>query len=339
MMIVLENVSKYYKISKKKPGLLGAMKSLINRDSELKSAVDNISLEIKEGEMVGYIGTNGAGKSTTIKMMTGILVPSSGVCKIDGKIAHKNRQKNAKKIGVVFGQRTQLWWDLPLTETFSVLKDIYDISDKEYNERFNMLNQTLGLEEFIDRPVRTLSLGQRMRADLAAALIHNPKILFLDEPTIGLDVIVKEKIRETIKQMNKDYNTTVLLTTHDLDDIEEICKRIIIIDKGKKVYDGQLEDIKEQYGNMKTLEIIVTEMINIDKLKSRLSEKFPIEEKDIEIDFEENKILVSFDRKKISISNLIDSLITNCNVVDMSIKDENIESIIKQIYENGVEKK
>lgn len=233
-MINLENVSKSFKIYKKESGLKGAVKSLFKREVEVKVAVDNLSLDIEEGEMVGYIGSNGAGKSTTIKMMTGILVPSEGVCKINGLIAHKNRQKNANHIGVVFGQRTQLWWDLPLAETFLVLKDIYEIDDDEYSERIEMLKDVLGLDEFIDRPVRTLSLGQRMRADLAAALIHNPKILFLDEPTIGLDVVVKEKIRNAIKQMNKKYHTTVLLTTHDLSDIEELCERIIIIDMGKK---------------------------------------------------------------------------------------------------------
>lgn len=336
-MINLENVSKSFKIYKKESGLKGAVKSLFKREVEVKVAVDNLSLDIEEGEMVGYIGSNGAGKSTTIKMMTGILVPSVGVCKTNGLIAHKNRQKNANHIGVVFGQRTQLWWDLPLTETFLVLKDIYEIDDDEYSERIEMLKDVLGLDEFIDRPVRTLSLGQRMRADLAAALIHNPKILFLDEPTIGLDVVVKEKIRNAIKQMNKKYHTTVLLTTHDLSDIEELCERIIIIDKGKKVYDGKIGDIKQRFGYMRTLEMCINESINISYIKNTIKEKFNLSDSDYEVWLEAKKLSIRFNGSKIKISDLVACMMSEVNIMDMSIKETDIETIVKQIYEHEVE--
>ena len=247
-MIRVENLSKEFKINKKYPGFKGAIKSFFSTEYVIKKAVDDISFEINDGEIVGYIGANGAGKSTTIKMMTGILTPTNGIVTVNGIVPYENREKNAKNIGVVFGQKTQLWWDLPISETFSLLKDIYDISDNDFEERMNFFKKVLGLEEFFLNPVRTLSLGQRMRADLAAALIHNPKVIYLDEPTIGLDVVVKESVRKAIKEINKKYGTTIILTTHDLNDIEELCNRIIIIDKGKKIYDGEIEGVKEKYG-------------------------------------------------------------------------------------------
>lgn len=246
-MIQVENLSKEFVTNKKYPGFKGAVKALFSTEKVVKKAVTDVSFHIKEGEIVGYIGSNGAGKSTTIKMMTGILVPTSGRVLVNGMEPYKNRKKNAKQIGVVFGQRTQLWWDLPLTETFSVLKEIYQVPDEEFKERMEFLYDVLGIKEFENNAVRTLSLGQRMRADLAAALIHNPKILYLDEPTIGLDIVVKDKIREAIKQMQEKFHTTVILTTHDIVDIEELCSHIIIIDEGRKIYDGSLEQIKEQY--------------------------------------------------------------------------------------------
>ena len=200
-LIRVENLSKDFKINKKYAGFKGAIKSFFTSEYTIKKAVDNISFEINDGEIVGYIGANGAGKSTTIKMMTGILKPTNGIVSVNGLIPYENREKNAKNIGVVFGQKTQLWWDLPISETFSLLKDIYDVSDEDFNERMSFLKEVLELDEFFLSPVRTLSLGQRMRADLAAALIHNPKVIYLDEPTIGLDVVVKERVRKAIKEI------------------------------------------------------------------------------------------------------------------------------------------
>ena len=226
-MIEVNHISKEFVSPKKYPGLKGAIKGLFSREKVIKKAVDDISFQIEDGEIVGYIGSNGAGKSTTIKMMTGILTPTKGNCIINGVDPNKKRKENAQNIGVVFGQRTQLWWDLPLSESFTILKEIYNVSDEEYEKQMKFLNEVLELSEFFDRPVRNLSLGQRMRADLGAALLHNPKVLYLDEPTIGLDVLVKDNIRKAIKEINEKYHTTVILTTHDIGDIEELCTRII----------------------------------------------------------------------------------------------------------------
>lgn len=217
-MIEVNNLVKEFKKPIRGEGIKGMVKTLFSTKYELKTAVDHIDFNIQEGEIVGYIGSNGAGKSTTIKMMCGILTPTSGNVKIDGLEPYKKRKQVAQNIGVVFGQKTQLWWDIQLIESYKVLKEIYEISDEDYEERMKFLDEVLGLSEFLKQPVRTLSLGQRMRADLAASLLHNPKVLFLDEPTIGLDVLVKEKIRTAIKEMNRKYNTTVILTTHDMSD-------------------------------------------------------------------------------------------------------------------------
>ena len=263
-MIRVENLTKEFRISKKYPGFKGAIKSFFSTEYTTKKAVDGISFEINDGEIVGYIGANGAGKSTTIKMMTGILTPTNGIVSINGLVPYENREKNAKNIGVVFGQKTQLWWDLPISETFSLLKDIYDVSDEDFEERMRFLKDVLGLEEFFLSPVRTLSLGQRMRADLAAALIHNPNVIYLDEPTIGLDIVVKERVRKAIKEINEKYKTTIILTTHDLNDIEELCSRIIIIDSGKKIYDGELNGVKEKFGYLTTVEIQIKEEVDLD---------------------------------------------------------------------------
>ena len=221
-MIEVKHIYKDFVSPKKYPGLKGAIKGLFSNEKVVKRAVEDISFNIEKGEIVGYIGSNGAGKSTTIKMMTGILNPTKGECLVNGLNPSKNRRKNAKNIGVVFGQRTQLWWDLPLSESFTILKEIYNVSDEDYEKRMEFLNKVLELQDFFDKPVRTLSLGQRMRADLGAALLHNPKVLYLDEPTIGLDLIVKDNIRNAIKEINEKYQTTVILTTHDIEDIEEL---------------------------------------------------------------------------------------------------------------------
>ena len=254
-MIEIKNLTKEFKTAVRQEGVLGMFRTLFSAKYETKTAVNNISLKINDGEMVGYIGSNGAGKSTTIKMMCGILTPTSGTIEIDGLEPNKKRKSVASKIGVLFGQKTQLWWDIPLVESFKVLKEIYRINDGDYKERLDFLYEVLGIGDFVHQPVRTLSLGQRMRADLAAAWLHNPEILFLDEPTIGLDVLVKEKIRSAIKMMNEKYNTTVILTTHDMQDIEDLCRRIIIIDEGNIIYDETLENVKYRFGDLRTLTV------------------------------------------------------------------------------------
>lgn len=333
-MIKVENLSKSFKTNKKYPGFKGAIKSFFSKEYTIKKAVDDISFEIEKGEIVGYIGANGAGKSTTIKMMTGIMVPSSGSVIVDGIIPYENREKNAKDIGVVFGQRTQLWWDLPLSETFSLLKDIYEVSDKDYEERMKFLDETLELKEFILSPVRTLSLGQRMRADLAAALIHNPKVIYLDEPTIGLDIVVKENVRKAIKKINETYGTTIILTTHDLNDIEELCRRIIIIDNGKKLYDGSLEEIKNKYGYMTTIEIQIKKQFELSEIK--LNEILNLNNEDLNFTKEDMKLIVRFNKNKVSSSDIMFNVMKEYRVLDFLVKETSIEDIIKKIYRNEV---
>lgn len=333
-MIKVQNLTREFKIYKKNPGFKGAVKGLFSKEFDIKKAVDNISFNINAGEMVGYIGANGAGKSTTIKMMTGILVPTSGICEVNGIVPYNDRKKNAKNIGVVFGQRTQLWWDLPLVETFSILKDIYEVSDSDFIKRMNFLNETLDLPNFSSNAVRTLSLGQRMRADLAAALIHNPKIVYLDEPTIGLDVLVKEKLRNAIKEINKEFNTTVVLTTHDLSDIEELCSRIIIIDSGKKIYDGGLDQIKNTYGYMRTLQMDIKDIHKVKEIN--VSKDFNIEPEDAKTWIEGNSLFVNFDRNKISMPDIVGHIMHKVQIVDMTVKETDIEDIVKKIYRNEV---
>lgn len=324
-MNVVENLEKIFKKPIRKPGIIGMFKTLFSRKYETKVAVNKINFTINEGEIVGYIGSNGAGKSTTIKMMCGILNPTSGKVLINGIEPYKKRQTVAKQIGVVFGQKTQLWWDIPLIESFNVLKEIYLISDEEYKERFDFLQEVLDIKDFINQPVRTLSLGQRMRADLAASLLHNPKILFLDEPTIGLDVLVKEKIRNAILMMNKKYNTTVILTTHDMSDIEMLCNRIIMIEKGNIIYDGSLKDIKNKFGDLRTLNIqLDTTSINLDELKTFNDQ--------VNYEFENGTLIAKFDAAKVSLDKVINEILKKFTIKDMKIKELTIEDIAKEMY-------
>lgn len=244
-MIVMEHIFKTYKVAKRNAGLREACRSLFRRDYESVAALDDVSFTIEDGEMVGYIGPNGAGKSSTIKILSGILTPDSGVCRIDGRIPWKDRISHVREIGVVFGQRSQLWWDVPVIDSFALLKDIYSIEDRVYRESLDELVGLLNLEELLKTPTRQLSLGQRMRCEIAASLLHRPGILFLDEPTIGLDAVSKLAVRKFIKNLNQKYNTTVILTTHDMQDIEALTNRILLIGKGKILLDGDISDIKK----------------------------------------------------------------------------------------------
>lgn len=248
-MIEVKNLSKYFIIKKRKSGFLGSLQSLFHTEQDTIKAVDNISFQIKPGELVGYIGQNGAGKSTTIKMLTGILKPSQGQILINGLDPSEERSRNAFQIGVVFGQRSQLWMDLPVEESFDLLRSIYKIDQKIYNQKIEFFSDLLGIHEFMKQQARKLSLGQRMKADLAASLLHSPKVLFLDEPTIGLDLLVKEKVRSFIRSINENEKVTIILTTHDIQDIEFLAGRIIIIDRGKIGYDGGIANFNKLVGN------------------------------------------------------------------------------------------
>lgn len=335
-MITLKNVSKEFVTTKKYPGFKGAIKGLFSNEKVSKIAVDDISFHINKGEIVGYIGSNGAGKSTTIKMMTGILTPTRGECLVDGINPNKHRKINAQNIGVVFGQRTQLWWDLPLSESFTILKEIYNISDEDYKESMTFLNEVLDLYSFFDRPVRTLSLGQRMRADLGAALLHNPKVLYLDEPTIGLDLVVKDNIRTAIKEINAKYQTTVILTTHDIEDIEELCSRIIVIDEGKKIYDGSLETLKDTYGTKRK---VCMEIKQLKALKNfELAEMLGVSSTicSTRLDIEKNILEVTFDKNKVQIPQVINAVMSVAEVQDIQIQETELAEIVKAIYQHNV---
>ncbi len=335
-MIEVNHISKDFVAPKKYPGLSGAIKGLFSNEKIIKTAVDDISFTINTGEIVGYIGSNGAGKSTTIKIMTGILTPTKGTCTVAGINPSKRRKENAQNIGVVFGQRTQLWWDLPLSESFTILKEIYNVSDKDYEAQMIFLNRVLELQEFFDRPVRTLSLGQRMRADLGAALLHNPKVLYLDEPTIGLDLVVKDNIRQAIKEINEKYQTTVILTTHDIEDIEELCSRIIIIDEGKKIYDGSLAELKNTYGTKRK---ICMEVKQIEKAKNMLlHEMLGVQDTDCEMELDRgNSILrVIFDKRKLQAPQILSAVMSVMEVSDVQIQETELAEIVKEIYHHGM---
>lgn len=249
-MITMQNVHKSYKVAKRNAGFGEAFRALFHREYELIHALNDVSFTIHDGEMVGYIGPNGAGKSSTIKILSGILTPDSGTVLVDGKVPYKNRIEHVQQIGVVFGQRSQLWWDVPVIDSFELLKDIYSISNSMYQTNLEELTELLNLKELLRSPARQLSLGQRMRCEIAASLLHSPHILFLDEPTIGLDAVSKLAVRDFILKQNENHNTTVILTTHDMQDIEALTKRIILIGKGKILMDGTLEDIKKGDANI-----------------------------------------------------------------------------------------
>ena len=323
-MIEIQNLTKIFRKPVRGKGIFGMIKTLFSRKYEEIRAVDDVSFDIPEGEIVGYIGSNGAGKSTTIKMMCGILTPTSGKVLIDGKEPYLKRRIVAKDIGVVFGQKTQLWWDIPLVESFKVLKEIYQVSDKDYQERMEFLSSVLNIDEFLTQPVRTLSLGQRMRADLAASMLHNPKILFLDEPTIGMDVLVKEKIRQAIHALNAKYHTTVVLTTHDMEDIENLCSRIIMIEKGKIIYDGPIGNIKRRFGNIKTLTITIPPSVDPEKVE-------PLS-KDVETKInDDGKVVLRFDADKVVLEEVVQYAFAKLNALDMKIADISIEDVVMKI--------
>lgn len=325
-MIKVQELTKIFRKPIRDKGLIGMISTLFSRKYTEIRAVDGVSFDIPEGEIVGYIGSNGAGKSTTIKMMCGILTPTSGKVFIGDKEPYLKRRVVAKDIGVVFGQKSQLWWDIPLVESFKVLKEIYQVSDEDYEERMSFLSSVLSIDEFMTQPVRTLSLGQRMRADLAASMLHNPKILFLDEPTIGMDVLVKEKIRTAVHALNAKYHTTVVLTTHDMADIESLCSRIIMIEKGKIIYDGPLGNIKRRFGNIKTLTLTVPPSVDPEKVKPFSDDVTMVLDED-----NKDKVMLKFDADKVVLEHVVQYAFSQYQAIDMKIVDISIEDVVKQI--------
>ena len=273
-MITMENVCKSYKVAKRNAGFGEACKALFRREYEVIHALNKLSFTIQDGEMVGYIGPNGAGKSSTIKILSGILTPDSGTCVIDGRIPWKNRTEHVRHIGVVFGQRSQLWWDIPVIDSFELLKEIYSISTPQYNNKLEELTQLLQLQEILKTPTRQLSLGQRMRCEVAASLLHEPKLLFLDEPTIGLDAVSKLAVRDFIRKINREHKTTVILTTHDMQDIEAIAERVILIGRGQILLDGTLDALR--HAALNTEDGTAEEQINLDRVVADLYRKLNI---------------------------------------------------------------
>ena len=331
MLIEVSHLRKSFRIARRQTGFAGALRSLFRREYVEKFAVDDISFTIAPGEMVGYVGPNGAGKSTTIKILTGILTPTSGVVKVNGLVPYRQRMENARQIGVVFGQRTQLWWDLPTVESFELLKAIYRIPESRYRRNLTLFTDLLGLGEFLETPVRQLSLGQRMRADLAASLLHEPPILYLDEPTIGLDVVAKEHMRNFIQEINRERGVTLLLTTHDMEDIERLCQRMILIDHGKVVYDGSIDHIKETYGHDRILILDLDHEPHGFDLPEELQSAGVIR-----LRSEGRRHWIRFDRRKVTAGTIIERVGRDYTIRDLTLQEPEIESIIRQIYERGL---
>lgn len=325
-LIHVKDLSKHFRTFKRREGVWGSIQNLFFRDYITVAAVDRVSFSINRGEMVGYIGPNGAGKSTSIKMLTGILMPSSGEIQVNGYVPYRQRRHYVKSIGVVFGQRTQLWWDIAVVESFKLLRRIYDVSQRDFDERMERFNEILGIRDYLYTPVRKLSLGERMRCDLAAALLHNPPLLFLDEPTIGLDVVAKDHIRHFLRAINREFQTTVLLTTHDLDDIEELCRRIMIIDRGCVLYDGQLSELKQQLLRTKQVKFALKDREQAASLDQLSRDGLELDQVD------ELTWRIRFDRSRVATDDLIRQILATVQVRDLLIEDEPIEEIIKRIY-------
>jgi len=330
-IIEIKNVSKEFKVLNRREGLKGSLKDLFSRDYKTVKAVDNISMTIEQGEIVGYLGPNGAGKSTTIKMMTGVLEPTSGEILVGGNVPYQNRTKNAQEIGAVFGQRSQLWWALPLVESFKLLKDIYQIPDEKYESILKLYRSLVDIEPLLHKPVRQMSLGQRTLSDILAAFLHDPKIVFLDEPTIGLDVSMKAKIRTLIHALNKEKNTTVILTTHDMGDVDALCRRIVIIDKGKMLYDNDIEHLKGFFGSYRTLKLRIDG--DMQEQAKHIQKELP----EFSVSADDEWISVLVDEEKAKVIDVLGKLQHSYNIRDMQLEEISTEEVIKKIYEEGVQ--
>ncbi len=341
--IIAENLTKVFRVQQKEPGVAGAVKALFKPHHKEKTAVHDVSFAIEPGEIVGYIGVNGAGKSTTIKMLTGILQPTAGQIRVLGRDPHRERVANAQKIGVVFGQRTQLWWDLALIESLNMVARIYEVPPTQYKELLAQFAETLDLGELLSVPIRSMSLGQKMRAELAATLIHEPEIVYLDEPTIGLDLLVKERIRAFIKEQNRQKGTTVILTTHDLGDIEELCRRVMIIDDGKLIYDGPLAVIKDRFGKYREIAFETAPLTSSGQAGSTGSPQAtsrnhltPPPASEI-VNQEDRRLVLRFDRTQTSASKVAAAIMNQIEVLDFSLAEPDLSMVVKQIYQGALQ--
>ncbi|NLM39537.1 MAG: ATP-binding cassette domain-containing protein [Firmicutes bacterium] len=319
-MIELKGISKSFRVAKREAGLKEAVKALFARQHETVHALQDVSFTIGDGEMVGYIGPNGAGKSTTIKIMCGILHPDSGGCVINGRVPWRDRVAHVRDIGVVFGQRSQLWWDVPVADSFALLKDIYKVSDADYRRSLSELTELLDLKELLKTPARSLSLGQRMRCELAASLIHDPKILFLDEPTIGLDAVSKIAVRQFIKKLNQERGTTVILTTHDMQDIEALTERIILIGKGRILLDGSLQELKRRSASQKRITFEYNGPEPSLPAGTKVIERGP------------HRLVIELEKEWLSVSEAIAQISAQVDVVDISVTGMSAEEMVAQLY-------
>ncbi|EFM10260.1 ABC transporter related protein [Paenibacillus curdlanolyticus YK9] len=330
LAIDVRDLRKQFKVQNNRTGLGGAIRDLFKREYREVAAVKDITFQIPHGEICGYIGENGAGKSTTIKMLTGILVPTSGMLRVNGYVPHKEREKFVKEIGVVFGQRSQLWWDIGVIESFQLLRKVYRVPEADFRKRLDELVERLQLGELLNRPVRKLSLGQRMRCELVASLLHNPSILFLDEPTIGLDIIVKTEIREFLKEMNREHGTTILLTTHDLQDIEALCSRVIMLDDGRIIYDGGLEELKTRWSKGREIKFQFGSAISLDRLRD-MTEGLGVTWT-MDNDVEAGMWLPHAVNVSDALARVVGS---SADIRDIKINETNTDEIVREIYQSG----
>ncbi len=326
-LIQVRGLTRDYRLTKKREGVTGGLVDLVRPRREILRAVNDVSFEIPTGEMVGYIGANGAGKSTTLKMLTGILTPTSGEVTVGGLVPWEQRLQYTRHIGAVFGQRTQLWWDLAVVESFRLLQKIYEVEESVYKRQMETFHELLDIGDFLHQPVRKLSLGQRMRCDLAAALLHGPRVLFLDEPTIGLDVVAKENVREFLREIRDRDKVTIILTTHDLADIEQLCKRVIIIDKGQVHFDGDLEDLRVRVGQKVRLTVDLRESVASEVL-AETTTGLPVRWETAE----GNRHHAEFNRSEVAGGEVIKSLVNGVHVKDLHMAEQPIEEVVRDIY-------
>jgi ABC-2 type transport system ATP-binding protein len=338
--INVEQVSKHFKVLNRREGLVGACKDLFSQNYKIIKAVDAVSMNIAQGEIVGFVGPNGAGKSTTIKMLTGVLEPTGGSITVNGFNPLKQRKKYIQHVGVVFGQRTQLWWDIPVIESFKLLKEMYRISTSVYEKNLGLFNELVDLKSLYLKPVRTLSLGQRMLCDITAAFLHDPAIIFLDEPTVGLDVSVKSKMRTLISNLNTIKKTTILLTSHDINDIEKLCKRIIIIDKGSIIYDGEVARFNRAFGSFRTLRINIdtTEEIVVE-IEKTIQAKMPATGPVVTFQKESDWIDITINQDEVSLLSVLELILKEYPVKDIKIIEISLENIIQKVYEGTLYEK
>lgn len=329
-VVRVENLTKEFRVLRHRSGIAGSLRSLVSREGKTVRAIDGVSFTIEEGEFVGYVGPNGAGKSTTIKALAGILVPTSGTVEVGGLVPHRKRTLNARQIGVVFGQRTQLWWDLPPLDGFRLLGRIYRIDSARLQRRIDAFTSLLALEHLLETPVRKLSLGEKMRCELVAALLHDPRILFLDEPTIGLDVVAKQQIRSFLQQVNREHATTVLLTSHDLDDIERLCGRVLVIDRGSILHDGTIDSLKRLFGNHRRL---VFQLGEGTDGSARPPQAIELPPGAVVESHQDGQLWVEFDADRVRAPEVVRAVMERLEVADFQLREIEIEDVVRRIYQ------